>query len=303
MTSEERLYRWFDDVPEAEKIDKETKLQIRKNVLKSIRQRLLMVLLINGILGLLAFLLLLRWLPNYLSGQLVLGCSFSARFWTIFIAVFLFLAIVAHALYAALRLKKEFLQKEVEATLTTMKKKTEHERPLTEDEKAAYKALVAELTDDDELISNMDSCLSSPHLFFAEREYFFWDWHFDDLMPAEEIAWVSLIDMLLYDGMIFFLDEEEALDDFCEYMELLAEGYDVEINKSMLAKSKGVRAWCAELNTIWAPKGVCVAQLENEGNCFLYVCPLEKVEKLSLLFQQAAPAKYKMKCLFSKVSS
>lgn len=284
MISEKWLNWWFRHVPEAESFGMKTKKEICKGVYKEMLATFLYAMFLEFILYVLCTAALFHFLPDYLSARTVLGYNFSSVVWARIIGGFMLLPYVGSAIYFAIRSKKRALQWAVKKELEQTEREEHYHRKLTAADKAVFRKIVAVLTDNEAVRSNLDSCLASPEKYLEEHEDMCWECGFDEPKPEDDFFWTSMIIELAEVGDILCLDWKEYFEEFYVQMEELANKFGLEISEDMFDEEKRFESWCAALNTKWKPQGMCVAAIDPEEESYrLFICSFENLEKLRQL--------------------
>ena len=191
---------------------------------------------------------------------------------------------VGSAIYFAIRSKKRALQWAVKKELEQREREEHYHRKLTAADKAVFRKIVAVLTDNEAVRSNLDSCLASPEKYLEEHEDMCWECGFDEPKPEDDFFWTSMIIELAEVGDILCLDWKEYFEEFYVQMEELANKFGLEISEDMFDEEKRFESWCAALNTKWKTQGMCVAAIDPEEESYrLFICSFENLEKLRQL--------------------
>lgn len=131
-------------------------------------------------------------------------------------------------------------------------------------------------------------CLSDMDVYYEEHEEDFEDRDMDrEEVDEEELQWIALVDILINHVYCCELDWKCDKEEFMECFNELRgmERYDLPLEEEWLNEEADMKEWCSVLDEKWKEKGVCIANLDIESDCYdifpILVTELDKLMELA----------------------
>ena len=128
-------------------------------------------------------------------------------------------------------------------------------------------------------------CLSDMDAYYEAHEEDFEDRCLDrdaieeDEVEEGELQWIALVDILINHAYCCELDWKCYKEDFVYCLNELhgMERYDLTLEEDWLDEEADIKEWCTVLDEKWQEKGVCIAALDIESDCYI-IFPVLKTE-------------------------
>ena len=151
----------------------------------------------------------------------------------------------------------------------------------------SYRKMVALLTENTEVRSNLEFCLESPQQYYKEKADIYEERCIDGNQEDKTIIWIGMVDEMLSGNEAIELDWKTDAEDFFYEMKSLANRHRLEIQEDWFKKDDDIPTWCEVLDEKWMDKDFCVGGMDIDSDSYvLFVCQAEVLKQLSELGQQ-----------------
>lgn len=151
----------------------------------------------------------------------------------------------------------------------------------------SYRKMVALLTENTEVRSNLEFCLESPQQYYKEKADIYEERCIDGNQEDKTIIWIGMVDEMLSGNEAIELDWKTDAEDFFYEMKSLANRHRLEIQEDWFKKDDGIPTWCEVLDEKWMDKDFCVGGMDIDSDSYvLFVCQAEVLKQLSELGKQ-----------------
>ena len=151
----------------------------------------------------------------------------------------------------------------------------------------SYRKMVALLTENTEVRSNLEFCLESPQQYYKEKADIYEERCIDGNQEDKTIIWIGMVDEMLSGNEAIELDWKTDAEDFFYEMKSLANRHRLEIQEDWFKKDDDIPTWCEVLDEKWMDKDFCVGGMDIDSDSYvLFVCQAEVLKQLSELGKQ-----------------
>lgn len=151
----------------------------------------------------------------------------------------------------------------------------------------SYRKMVALLTENTEVRSNLEFCLESPQQYYKEKADIYEERCIDGNQENKTIIWIGMVDEMLSGNEAIELDWKTDAEDFFYEMKSLANRHRLEIQEDWFKKDDDIPTWCEVLDEKWMDKDFCVGGMDIDSDSYvLFVCQAEVLKQLSELGKQ-----------------
>lgn len=151
----------------------------------------------------------------------------------------------------------------------------------------SYRKMVALLTENTEVRSNLEFCLESPQQYYKEKADIYEERCIDGNQEDKTIIWIGMVDEMLSGNEAIELDWKTDAEDFFYEMKSLANRHRLEIQEDWFKKDDDIPTWCEVLDEKWMDKDFCVGGMDIDSDSYvLFVCQAEVLKQFSELGKQ-----------------
>ncbi len=151
----------------------------------------------------------------------------------------------------------------------------------------SYRKMVALLTENTEVRSNLEFCLESPQQYYKEKADIYEERCIDGNQEDDRIVWFAIADEMILSGAAIELDWKTDVEDFFDEMKGLANRHHLGIQEDWFQEDDDIPTWCELLDEKWADKQFCVGAVDIDSDSYvLFVCRTEVLKQLSELGKQ-----------------